>query len=64
MTIIASLNDNWNLLKLDVLFAPDEKKSGSKNDVNDESAEPSKSDECETDLNQKGTILNFYCSSA
>lgn len=33
---MASLNDYWKILKLDILFAPDKKKDNSKEEPNEE----------------------------
>lgn len=68
MTIVASLNDYWKILKLDVLFAPDKKKDNSKDETNelpDDCTEPSNSDEKENDVTPKGkTFFVPVCQPA
>lgn len=41
MAVVASLNDYWKMLKLDVLFAPDKKKDTPKEETNDDNPDSS-----------------------
>lgn len=78
VTVVASLNDYWKILKLDVLFAPDKKKDipeeetnepeeetneSEKNELADECPESSDQVENESESTPKGTKRNSILHS-
>lgn len=66
VTVVASLNDYWKILKLDVLFAPDKKKDNSKlesnetNDQPDDSPESTNQDENKNEIESTPTGNQFF----